>query len=290
MTAAGETRTVPVRKVHSSGSSTQQDLLAVEEPLEIRLQYSNGDATRRTQALAITMRTPGHDRELAAGFLLSEGLVRQTADIEEIECDIESGRERQENVVLVRLGPDVRVDLDRLKRNFYTTSSCGVCGKASLEALWVENYPVIPPDHPCVTPTTIRKLSRQMEESQTVFLRTGGLHAAALFDSEGNLLSSREDVGRHNAVDKLIGEQFLASRTPLHDRILLVSGRTSFEILQKALVAGIPMVAAVSAPSSLAVELAREFNLTLLGFVRGDRFNIYTGSQRVRIDSGAETR
>ena len=289
MTAATETRSVPVRKVNSSRSSSQQDLLAVEEPLEIRLRYGK-DARHQTQTLAITMRTPGNDRELAAGFLLSEGLVRQASDIEDIECDLDSGPKKQGNVVLVQLGPGVSVDLDRLKRNFYTTSSCGVCGKASLEALWVNHYPAIPPDRPWVRPTTIRKLSRQMEASQPVFRRTGGLHAAALFDSEGNLLSSREDVGRHNAVDKLVGGQFLASHTPLHDRILMVSGRTSFEIMQKALVAGIPMVAAVSAPSSLAVELAREFNLTLLGFVRGDRFNIYTGSHRLQMSTGAETR
>lgn len=285
MISAANTRPIPVRKVHLGRSSTRQDLLAVEEPLEIRLNYSK-EGKRQAQPLAITMRTPGNDFDLTAGFLLSEGLVRKADDIETIQFDLDRDQRRQPNVVLARLGCDVSVDMDRLKRNFYTTSSCGVCGKASLEALWVNHYPTVSPDRPSVNQTTIHRLSRQMEASQSIFRRTGGLHAAALFDREGNLLSSHEDVGRHNAVDKLIGAQFLAGRVPLDDRIMMVSGRTSFEIMQKALVASVAMVAAVSAPSSLAVELAREFNLTLLGFVRGDRFNIYTGSHRLRADVG----
>lgn len=267
--------TVPVQKVDGDSSAPVQDLLAVEEPLEIRL----GD-----RSISITMRTPGHDFELAAGFLFTEGILHDAAEIREIRwAHVENGNPRQlGNSVTVELNPGVEVDLDRLERHFYTTSSCGVCGKASIEAIQMQGCPVLPRNAPLVAASVIHGLPGTLRRAQPVFERTGGLHAAALFDAQGNLQLLREDVGRHNAVDKLIGSEMLAGRTPLSDRLLLVSGRASFELVQKALMAGIPILAAVGAPSSLAVETAQRFNLTLLGFVRDGRFNIYTGACRIQ--------
>jgi len=257
--------TVPVQKVDAGSSSQFQDLLAVEEPLEIRI----GETT-----VSITMRTPGQDAELGLGFLFTEGIVASGAQIEHVEC--------AKNAVSVRLSPGVELDLARLQRNFYTTSSCGVCGKASIEALRMQGCPVLPRESPVVSSVVIHGLPATLREDQRVFARTGGLHGAALFDSDGRLLLAREDVGRHNAVDKLIGAEFLAGHIPLSDQVLLVSGRVSFELVQKALMAGIPVLTAVGAPSSLAVETARRFNMTLLGFVRDGRFNIYSGAQRIQ--------
>jgi len=237
----------------------------VEEPLEIRLGQ---------QTISITMRTPGHDSELAAGFLFSEGILSSAGQIQDIISS--------KNSVTVDLKPDIEVDLDRLQRHFYTTSSCGVCGKASIEALRMQACPVLPCESPLVASAVIHRLPAILLEDQRVFERTGGLHGAALFDPAGNLLVVREDVGRHNAVDKVIGEEVLGGRIPLSDKLLLVSGRTSFELVQKALMAGVPILAAVGAPSSLAVETARRFNLTLLGFVRDGRFNIYSGASRIQ--------
>jgi FdhD protein len=182
----------------------------------------------------------------------------------------------------VELKPDAEIDFDRLERHFYISSSCGVCGKASIEALEVQGCPMLPRDGLLVSTDVIHALPEALRKQQAVFERTGGLHAAALFDAAGNLTSLREDVGRHNAVDKLIGTEMLAGRTPLHDRLMLVSGRASFELVQKALMGGIPLLAAVGAPSSLAVELARRFRMTLLGFVRGQKFNIYSGEWRIQ--------
>jgi FdhD protein len=266
---------VRVWRVADSESALQPDVLAVEEPLEIRLGYGAGG--RHVHApVSITMRTPGHDRELAVGFLFTEGILatrEQVADVR--NCG--SG-----NVVRIDLRPGVAVDLTRLERHFYTSSSCGVCGKASLEAVRVCTRHRLQAGRPVVEAEVIRRLPQALREAQTVFDRTGGLHAAALFDTHGRLLCLREDVGRHNALDKLIGSQLLASRTPLLEDVLLVSGRASFELVQKAAVAGIPILAAVGAPSSLAVSLAQEHGLTVLGFVRPDRFNIYTGAERIR--------
>jgi FdhD protein len=256
--------TVPVHKIEGDSSAPFQDLLAVEEPLEIRL----GEKT-----ISITMRTPGHDRELAAGFLFTEGILQSSHEIREIQ--------RAKNSITVQLNPDVEVDFERLQRNFYTTSSCGVCGKASIEALQVQGCPVLPRSSATVESKVIHRLPQAQRDEQAVFERTGGLHAAALFDFKGKLILLREDVGRHNAVDKLIGSEMLAGRTPLSDTLLLVSGRASFELTQKALMAGIPILAAVGAPSSLAVETAQRFNMTLLGFVRNGRFNIYSGASRI---------
>jgi FdhD protein len=267
--------TVPVQKVEGDSSAPFQDLLAVEEPLEIRL----GD-----KSISITMRTPGHDFELAAGFLFSEGILHDAAQIREIHWShIENGNPRQlGNSVTVELNPDVEVDLDRLERHFYTTSSCGVCGKASIEAIEMQGCPLLPRNAPRVESSIVHGLPETLRRAQPVFDRTGGLHAAALFSPDGTLQLLREDVGRHNAVDKLIGAEMLARHTPLGRSLMFVSSRASFELVQKALMAGIPILAAVGAPSSLAVETAQRFNLTLLGFVRDSRFNIYSGASRIQ--------
>jgi FdhD protein len=257
--------TVPVQKRDGESSAAFQDLLAVEEPLEIRLDG---------KTVSITMRTPGQDSELAAGFLFTEGILQGAGEIQEMHSS--------KNSLRVTLKPEVEVDFERLARNFYTTSSCGVCGKASIEALRMQACPVLQKDGPLVRSAVIHGLPAALRCDQTVFERTGGLHAAALFDPLGNLLLVREDVGRHNAVDKVIGAEMLAHRTPLHDKLLLVSSRASFELTQKALMAGIPILAAVGAPSSLAVETAQRFNMTLLGFVRDGRFNIYSGASRIQ--------
>ncbi|HZY88635.1 MAG TPA: formate dehydrogenase accessory sulfurtransferase FdhD [Gemmataceae bacterium] len=266
---------VRVCRVSDSGSAVQPDLLAVEEPLEVRLGCDVG-GRRVHRTVSVTMRTPGHDLELAVGFLFTEGVIVAREQVAGARA-CGAG-----NVARVDLHPGVAVDLSRLERHFYTSSSCGVCGKASLEAVRVCARNRLPESRPVVEAAVIHHLPEALRAAQAVFDRTGGLHAAALFDANGNLLCLREDVGRHNALDKLIGAQFLAGRTPLWEGVLLVSGRASFELVQKAAVAGIPILAAVGAPSSLAVSLAREQGLTVLGFVRQDRFNIYTGPERVR--------
>jgi FdhD protein len=224
------------------------------------------------------MRTPGHDRELAAGFLFTEGLVRQAHDLTSITQD-------SDHVVTIHLADHARVAWPTIERHFYATSSCGVCGKASLDALNVPGLTRVMRDGFTMDVRTLPHLSGALRAQQTVFDRTGGLHAAALFNEQGDLVALREDVGRHNAVDKLLGAQFLQGCTPLSERLLFLSGRASFELVQKALAAGIPMIAAVGAPSSLAVELAQQFDLTLVGFVRDDRCNAYSGTWRLRGDT-----
>ncbi len=258
--------------------ASENDLLACEEPLEIRLGLvENGRAIHR--AVSITMRTPGNDFELAAGFLFTENILRTPNQIKALK---HCGKfPNNQNTVRVDLAENVEIDFKKLERNFYTTSSCGVCGKSSLESLATGAKAVEMNDFAPVSADVIHSLSSKLRERQKVFEQTGGLHAAALFDADGNLLDVREDVGRHNAVDKLIGARFLADEIPLDERILFLSGRASFELIQKAVMAKIPFVCAVGAPSSLAVEAAREFNITLLGFVRDGRFNIYTGKNRV---------
>lgn len=274
---------------------TTIDTLAVEEPLELQLAYGPL-GSRQVKSISVTMRTPGHDFELAAGFLLTEGIVSDSANISEISYVTGPSNEvrvmpaasnttvlpyqPERNVVRVDLAPDVAVSMANLERNFYTTSSCGICGKASLLALRT----VCPPRAANtleVTANLLYLLPDRLRAGQDVFEKTGGLHASGLFDAEGCLHSIREDVGRHNAVDKLIGAEFLSDRTPLRDRILLLSGRASFELLQKALMGGISMVVSVGAPSSLAVQVAREFDITLIGFLRGDHFNVYHGAARI---------
>ena len=272
---------IPVEKAVGSAWHAEADCVAIEEPLEIRL--AEGPAAERTvRCISITMRTPGNDCELAAGFLLSEGIVREPGEIESVRpCGPAIGPRNSHNIVQVDLHEAVAVDLKRLERHFYTTSSCGVCGKTSLDALAIGAVPEMPHDAPRIKAGAIHALPEKLRHVQAVFDRTGGLHAAALFDAQGEVLSLREDVGRHNAVDKLLGGELLAGRLPLSDRGILVSGRASFELMQKALMAGIPMLAAVGAPSSLAVELAERFQMTLIGFLRDGRFNVYSGRWRV---------
>jgi FdhD protein len=269
-----------VRRLRAGEWSQDDDVLAAEEPLEIRLLWEEaGEVVRKP--IAVTMRTPGDDFELSAGFLYGEGIITGQRDLVDISYCTDEDEDQRLNIVNVTLRPGLSFDMSKLERNFYTTSSCGVCGKAALDALEVQGCVVLP-DGTMVDAATICALPGKLREAQAVFERTGGLHASGLFTPDGELVSLREDVGRHNAFDKLVGEQLLAGRTPLDGHIVMLSGRASFELLQKALVARIPLVAAVGAPSSLAVELAGAFNITLCGFVKADGMNVYTGEQRVR--------
>ena len=257
------------------------DAIAVEEPLEIRLGIPAAGHLQH-KAVSITMRTPGDDFELAAGFLYTEGILQSHEQVKAIShCGRGQGAT---NTLRVDLVDGVAVDFKRLERNFYTTSSCGVCGKSSLEALATGARKVSPPQGFTVPARLIDELPAKLRERQHTFLTTGGLHAAALFSCDGELLGLREDVGRHNAVDKLIGSRFLAGLLPADQAILFLSGRASFELLQKAVMAGIPVVCAVGAPSSLAISAAREFGVTLLGFVRDGRYNVYAGDERLAYD------
>jgi FdhD protein len=257
-----------------------EDLVAVEEPLEIRLGYSSG-GRRERKSISITMRTPGHDFDLALGFLFSEQIITSREQIANVRHCGPASREQHCNTVLVELAEGVGVDLQRLERHFYTTSSCGVCGKSSIEALQLRNSPPDPTASRPIDPQVLVRLPERMRTAQQGFESTGGLHAAALFTFGGELVEVREDVGRHNAVDKVVGASIAARRLPLSDHILMVSGRASFELVQKALVAGIPMLAAIGSPSSLAIELADSFGMTIVGFLRPDRFNVYSGAQRI---------
>jgi FdhD protein len=275
----GSKTRVRVRVVEDGRARVRPDSLATEEPMEMRL-VSGG--ARHT--VAVTMRTPGADFELAAGFLYGEGIISSPDDIQKISycVDADVDAEQRYNIVNVELRGGRAYDPRSLERHFYTTSACGVCGKASLEQLELRGCPVIPPG-PEVAPEVIYSLPEKLREAQGLFEVTGGLHAAALFDAEGELVALREDVGRHNATDKLVGWALLERRLPLGDHIVMVSGRSSFEILQKCLAAGVPIVCAISAPSSLAVDVARRFNMTLVGFLRGNRFNVYSAPERVRV-------
>jgi FdhD protein len=265
-------------------SRTDSDAVAVEEPLEIRLGVAEHGGLRH-QAVSITMRTPGDDFELAAGFLFTEGILQSPGQVAMIEhCGRDSS---PTNIIRVDLKPGITVDLKRLERNFYTTSSCGVCGKGSLEALSTGARRVSSADTFKVPIGVIDAMPATLREAQQTFASTGGLHAAGLFTTSGELLGLREDVGRHNAVDKLIGARFLADALPANDAILFLSGRASFELLQKAVMAGIPMVCAVGAPSSLAIAAARDFGVTLLGFVRDRRCNVYSGAERLEVTGPA---
>lgn len=251
--------------------------------MEVRVVPYGARVGPGSQSIAVTMRTPGHDFELAAGFLFSEGLLHSVDEITRMSycTEPEVDRAQQYNIVNVWLRAGVNIDLEASTRRFFAASSCGVCGKGTLDAIRVAGCRSVADGGPYLLPETIVSLPEKLRASQSLFERTGGIHAAALFDGQGRLLSLREDVGRHNAVDKLLGEAFLHSRVPLSEYVLVVSGRTSFEIMQKAALAGIPFVVSVSAPSSLAVELADEFNMSLVGFVRGSRFNVYAGQERI---------
>jgi FdhD protein len=251
------------------------DYLAGEEPLEIRV---------GVRAISVTMRTPGNDLELAAGFLLTEGLIAGRAQIASIRFEERDEEKKEGNRVVVELAQGVEMNSEAGQRNFYSTSSCGVCGKASLEAIRVRGIKRLMA-RPSVDPELLCRLPDRLREGQAIFGRTGGLHAAGLFNSSGELLVLREDIGRHNAVDKVIGWALAKDLIPLQDSILMVSGRGGFEIIQKALVAGIPVLASVSAPSDLAVNLAREFGMTLVGFLRERRFVIYSGAHRISTEA-----
>jgi FdhD protein len=264
---------VPVRVIDGAGERNGDDWIVVEEPLEIRA----GGPEQAPVSVAVTMRTPGNDDELAVGFLFTEGLIHEAGEVTATRGHGSKSREGGCNVVQVVLSKPF--DGSALKRNFFATSSCGVCGKATLDQIAVRCPPVEP--GPAVARSALVGLPATLRGGQTVFERTGGLHAAGLFDAQGRLLLLREDVGRHNAVDKLIGRALLDRDVPLNGRILLVSGRTSFEILQKAAVAGVPVVAAVSAPSSLAVAVAQRLGITLVGFLRGPSFNVYNHPERI---------
>lgn len=260
-----------------SQNTSTYDSVVTEEPLELRLR-AGGDA----RTLAVTMRTPGNDFELAAGFALSEGIVHEREELAQMSycIDADVADEQRYNIVNIDLAAPHLPDTSRFERHFAMNSSCGVCGRANLEAIAASGVAAIH-DDTTFSLSTIYALPDRMRESQKTFASTGGLHAAALFSSAGGLIALREDIGRHNALDKAIGWALMNGRLPLRSTLLFVSGRASYEILQKAAVAQIPVVAAVSAPSSLAIDVAKEFNITLLGFVRGERANAYSGQARL---------
>ena len=263
--------------VDGTQSRDRPDRLVTEEPMEIRLR----SAGQKAEPLAVTMRTPGHDFELAAGFCVTEGVAADPGDIVEVAYCLDAPAEQHYNVVTVGLRSVV--DLEAHERRFIANASCGLCGKATLDQLEV-SCPSLAPG-PRLARSVLVTLPSRLREAQAVFEATGGLHAAAVFDSEGSLTVLREDVGRHNALDKLIGWAALQGRLPLSDQVLLVSGRVSFEIVQKAAVAGIPVVCAVSAPSSLAVDAACRLGQTVVGFLRGEHFNVYTHGERIDLDA-----
>lgn len=272
-------------KVIANKDVQRIDWLAIEEPLEIRLTFGPL-AKRRTESLAITMRTPRDDFELVKGFLFSEGVISSLSDINHIQFKANLLAEAaSENVVQVDLSTSLNVDWEQFGRHFYTSSSCGVCGKASIEMVSKTTCYYINPTSPKIRREVLYMLPEKLRNKQSVFDQTGGLHAAALFDKSGELLMLREDVGRHNALDKLIGAAMEYFDFPLKDKTLLLSGRISFELVQKAAMAGIPIIAAVGAPSSLAVDLAEEHSISLIGFLKEDRFNIYCGAQRIDLEN-----
>lgn len=261
-----------ITRYRGKASESKQDAITVEEPLEIRV-----DGT----SVAVVMRTPGDDLDLVRGFLLTEGMVKQPSDIFEIsQCPSQETETGTGNVVDVLLTNPGSVDLNALSRNVYTSSSCGICGRATLESVF-QQFPPIQSDF-SVAPEVLYTLPDRLRDAQRTFAQTGGLHASALFDSEGELLLVREDVGRHNALDKIIGHEWQAGQTPMTNRLLLVSGRISFELMQKALCAGIPFVVGISAPSTLAIDCAQESRQTLIGFLRGETMNVYAHPERLQ--------
>lgn len=265
---------IKIKKINAGEQTEVEDELAVEEPLEIQLAWQEA-AGYVQKNISVTMRTPGHDAELAAGFLFTEGILQHNDQIKLIHP--------QQNSVLVTLAPGVVPQLQQAERNFYTTSSCGVCGKTGIDAIKTVPAYTRQTDALVVPAGLFYGLQQAIQQKQVVFESTGGLHAAALFDITGNCTLLREDVGRHNAVDKVIGAALQNRLLPLHQHILLLSGRAGFELIQKAVMAGIRVIAAVGAPSSLAVQLATEHDITLIGFLRKDRFNVYCGAERVKV-------
>lgn len=269
---------VTIHKISGESLSEAPDLLAVEEPLEIRLGF--GPVTDRQQRpVSVTMRTPGHDEELAMGFLFTEGIIHQPADIVSCRHCVQDSQ-KEGNVLRVELHPDVVVDWSRLERNTFTSSSCGLCGKATIDAVMAISPGAVTSDF-SVEPAILHALPERVRQVQRAFAYTGGIHAAALFDADGKLLIVREDIGRHNALDKLIGAAFWQNWLPLSQFGIFLSGRIGVELVQKSWLAGVPMLAAVGAPSSLAVQMAKEAHMTLAGFVRDSRFNLYSEPERV---------
>ncbi len=271
-------------KIRGEEKSSLDDFVVVEEPLEIRLAFEK-DGIRHQKSISVTMRTPGHDEELALGFLFTEGILQHFSQVKNISKAAVRWKDARENVVVVELAKGLELDLKRLERHFYTSSSCGVCGKASIEAVEVQGRFDLHENKPIFQQSILHGLPQKLLKEQSVFDCTGGLHGAALFNARGKLVMSREDIGRHNALDKLIGAAFRQGMLPLSDYLILVSGRAGFELVQKSVVAGIPSLAAVGAPSSLAVQLAEEAGMTLIGFLRDGQFNIYCGGERVGGDS-----
>lgn len=267
--------TTRIVRLRDAAATSVDDQLAVEEPLEIRLGYNDPRKGRVHRSISITMRTPGDDEALALGFLFAESIISSVASISAIDASVA-------NVLRIELHDDARFDPLRLERHFYTTSSCGVCGKASLEALSLAGFDALGADDFQVSASVLYQLGARLRSKQQLFQRTGGNHATALFTPEGEILQVTEDVGRHNAMDKLVGLQLQSGTLPLARHGIMLSGRASFELLQKALAAGCPLVVAVGAPSSLAVELAREYNITLVGFLGTAGCNIYHGAGRIR--------
>jgi FdhD protein len=266
---------IKIKRVSINNLVDADDELAVEEPLEIQLSYG-GAGQSALKIVSVTMRTPGHDQELAVGFLFTEGIIQHRGQLLETQPV-----PLEENKVVVTLAPNENPQLQKSERNFYTTSSCGVCGKSGIDAIRTVSVYKKGPDEIRVKADLFYGLHAALRKQQAVFENTGGLHASALFDLDGKLVMLREDVGRHNALDKVIGAAFLDDRLPLNNAILLLSGRASFELIQKAVMAGIKIVVSVGAPSSLAVQLAQDSGISLIGFLRNERFNIYSGEQRI---------
>ncbi|QBJ88251.1 formate dehydrogenase accessory sulfurtransferase FdhD [Chryseobacterium gleum] len=276
---------IEIIKVRESSSFPYTDDISVEEPLEIRVSYS-AEGKKESKNISVTMRTPGNDAELAAGFLFTEGIISGREQIKSIYSPQAECSRNNENVIIVELAEGFVPELMKADRNFYTTSSCGVCGKGSIESIrTVSAFHNHTKENTEVSLETLYQLSEKLQSFQNNFSATGGIHASGIFDLEGNLLALREDVGRHNALDKLIGYALSAGLLPLNNKILLLSGRASFELIQKAAMAGISIVAAIGAPSNLAVDLAKEFDITLLGFLRDNRFNIYHSGSHFNIEN-----
>jgi FdhD protein len=264
-----------------AGREERDDVVAVEEPLEIRLLWGPAES-RQQQSISVTMRTPGDDEALALGFLFAEGIIPSGEVVVGVSHVGPLPPDRLvSNTVQVEIKPNIRIDVQKLLRNFYTSSSCGVCGKASIESLNRQAVYPVQEGGALIAPDVLGSLPQTLRDAQAVFATTGGLHAAGLFDETGQLLDVCEDIGRHNAMDKLIGRAMKAQALPLRARVIMLSGRASYELLQKAMMAGCPVVASVGAPSSLAVDVAEEFGISLIGFLRQDRFNVYANAQRI---------
>lgn len=275
---------VNIIKVRSNSFEEKSDLVVVEEPLEIRLGYGSMD-NRQQRSVSVTMRTPTHDFELALGFLYSEGIITSHIQIMSVKYCVNTGKQATENIVRVELKPDVIFNSESLQRNFYATSSCGVCGKASIQAIdsMICDLPKQKSEQNTfkVSKQYIYNLPKSLAQYQKVFEYTGGLHAAALFDEFGKIILLREDIGRHNALDKLVGNALTQDLLPLNNKVLLMSSRASFELIQKAVMANISIIATIGSPSSLAIQTAEQFGITLIGFLRNESFNIYTGKERI---------